>query len=175
MLSKKFQVLCDDTAIIGVLKQKNKNTGEMETEEFNLDKGKLGQMYEARVNNKNADAGNKNAGTGNKNAGAGDNNAPAFDFKYEDGRGSGDHTALDFFTHLFEEDFFDEHILPKLESDRNEKLAEKFDSTWDPEWGSFPRDAGEGMAWLTDYENDEEALIEFKKLMLPLIHQLLTG
>ena len=161
MLSKKFQVLCDDTAIIGVLKQKNKNTGEMEMEGFNLDKGKLGQMYEARVHN--------------KNAGAGDNNAPAFDFKYEDGRGSGDHTALDFFTHLFEEDFFDEHILPKLESDRNEKLAEKFDSTWDPEWGSFPRDANEGMAWLTDYENDEEALIEFKKLMLPLIHQLLTG
>ena len=50
---------------------------------------------------KNAGAGNKNAGAGNKNASAGSKNAPAFDFKYEDGRGSGEHTALDFFTHLF--------------------------------------------------------------------------
>ena len=162
MLSKHFQVLCDDTAIIGVLKQKNKNTGEMEMEGFNLDKGRLGQMYEARVHNKNAGADN--------NA-----NAPNFDFDYEDGRGGGDVTAEDFFTHLFEEDFFEENILPKLESACNEKWLQKFDKTWDPEGDGFPRDADEGMAWLTDYLCDEDALEEHLKLMKPLIGVLLSG
>jgi len=37
-LSIKYQILCDDTAIIGVLNQLNRNTGEMKRATINFDK-----------------------------------------------------------------------------------------------------------------------------------------
>ena len=40
-MSIKYQVLCDETAIIGVMKQENKTTGEMQETTIKLGKSEL--------------------------------------------------------------------------------------------------------------------------------------